>query len=432
MRVLYVTRLDVPIAKEHVFIKTVWDNLRRFDEVECLEVLRSADGKRALDFDPQTKVWTATVPPTALSGEAQQTAMFTELFGCIKPTLVHSNMHEGTEIVAAKALGIAVVTTIHIGSIICPRGGNGLWTPDDRICDGLIGDKCITCCCHDLPLPRVSNLLVRHLPEVCKSKLHAFFATHQTFYFSRLFSIDQSLENRKNYLEVLKYAHPIAANRQLYEVLQHYGCHPILLPHGVKPRKRLDYPPTDGKIKFYYLGRVNHQKGIHVVLDAFKGIERSLYEFHIVGEGNHGRRNQRYFRQIVSRLNEINAFYHGSIDNDDLEQYIKDWHVMIHPAICHEVYGITISESMALGRPVLATKCCGSEMQIQDGGDGWLISTNDVVALRAKILEIIEHRDELPTMSQRCRLPMPMPDYTQQLYVLYNKITGDEREIYRH
>lgn len=60
-------------------------------------------------------------------------------FEKIAPDLIHSNMQEGYELIAASKLKIPVVTTIHIGSVICPRGGNGLWTKDDKICDGKIG-----------------------------------------------------------------------------------------------------------------------------------------------------------------------------------------------------------------------------------------------------------------------------------------------------
>ncbi len=424
MKALYITRLDVPIAHEHVFIRQVWDELRKYDGVECLEVLRSTDGRRSLDFDPGTKVWTACVPPADLHGDSSQTETFTGIFRSIKPDVVHSNMHEGTEIEAARSLGIPVVTTIHIGCIVCLKQDVYLCTPKAEICDGIIGDKCIPCGCDELPFPFVAKTLLKVLPGWAQSRLDNFFTRHQTLYFSRLFSMRSALENRQRYLETLRYAHPIAANRQLYDMLRHHGCNPILLPHGCRPRPRLPYPPVDGKIKFFFIGRVNRQKGLHVFLDALEGIDKSLYEFHIIGEANTGRPSRLYFKAILRRLKSLNGFFHGNVRNEELERYVKDWHVMVHPAIYHEVYGLTVAESLSWGRPVLSTACCGPEMQIHDGVDGWIVPTNDAGALRRKIEEIIQRRGELPAMSEKCRLPMAMPDYVRQVYSIYNKVLG--------
>lgn len=430
MKVLYLTRDNVPIAHEHVFIRQVWDELRKYDGVQCLEVLRSTDGRRSLDYDPDTKVWTAKVPAASFNGETSQTETLMEIFSSIKPDIVHSNMHEGTEIVAARRLGISVVTTIHIGCIICMKQDVYLCTSEDELCDGVIGEKCIPCSCDELPFPFVAKALLKVLPHGVESRLNGFFTRHYAFYFSRLFSLRSCLENRKRYLETLRYAHPIAANRRLYDMLKKHGCKPILLPHGCRQRPHLPYPPVDGKVKFFFIGRVNRQKGLHVLLDALEGIDKSLYELHIIGEANASRLSMLYYRSLMRRLKSFNSFFHGNVKNEDLERYVKDWHVMVHPAICHEVYGLTVAESLAWGRPVLATRCCGPEMQIHDGVDGWLVPTNDADALRHRIEEIIRHRDELVGMSERCRLPMAMPDYTRQVYSIYKKVYEEEKKSF--
>ena len=428
MKALYLTRLNVPIAHEHVFIRQVWDELRKYDGVQCLEVLRSADGRQSLDYDPDTKVWTALVPAASFTGEANQTETFFEIFRSIKPDILHSNMHEGTEIVAARRLSIPVVTTIHIGCIICMKQDVYLCTSEDELCDGVIGEKCIPCSCDELPFPFVTKALLKVLPKWLESRLNDFFTRHHTFYFSRLFSLRGCLDNRKGYLETLRYAHPIAANRRLYDMLKYHGCKPILLPHGCRERDRLPYPTVDGKVKFFYIGRINRQKGLHVFLDALQGIDKSLYELHVIGEANASRLSMLYFKSVMRRLKTVNCFFHGAVKNEDLEQYVKDWHVMIHPAIYHEVYGLTVAESLVWGRPVLATRCCGPEMQIHDGVDGWLVPTNDAVALRRKIEEIIRNRSGLVAMSEQCRLPMAMPDYTRQVYAIYNKVYEEEKK----
>ena len=61
-------------------------------------------------------------------------------------------------------------------------------------------------------------------------------------------------------------------------------------------------------------------------------------------------------------------------------------------------------------------------MQIQDGVNGWLVEPNNVVALRDKILYIIQHKEEILLMSNNCKLPHPLSEYTESLLALYNNV----------
>ena len=151
MKTLYVTRWNVPIETEHVFIKTVWNELKKFDEAELLTILIRDVPSSSLTFAKELKAWLLIMPASFCSDRDRIIREIRSAFERIAPDLIHSNMQEGYELEAATLLKIPAVTTIHIGSVICPRGGNGLWTKDDRICDGKIGQKCIDCCCNELP-----------------------------------------------------------------------------------------------------------------------------------------------------------------------------------------------------------------------------------------------------------------------------------------
>lgn len=426
MKILYITRLDIPIEKEHVFIKTVWEELSKFDGTELLTILFKDIPFSSLSFAGELKAWTLAIPTSIRPDHETIIREIRNAFGRIVPHLIHSNMQEGFELTAALQLKIPAITTIHIGSVMCPQGGNGLLTADDRICDGKIGEKCITCCCGELPCPSIAKAVLRFTPPSLKKALNDYFNRHQTFYLSRLFNIENSLADRQRYMADLADHHPIAANRNLYELLQkHYRCVPLLIPHGVKERERIALPPTNDKIRFYYVGRISHQKGLHIAIEAFRGIDSSLYEFHIIGEPNNGRKNRMYFQDTMRKLKGINGFFHGYVENSEFDTYVKDWHVMIHPAICHEIYGLTISEALSTGRPVLATRCCGSEMQIQDERNGWLIPTNDIEAMRIKIMEILDKKDRLRDFSDRCRLPHEISDYIRELITNYKQIINE-------
>lgn len=425
MKTLYVTRWNVPIETEHVFIKTVWNELKKCDEAELLTILVRDVPSSSLSFAKELKAWLLIMPASFCSDRVRIISEIRSAFERIAPDLIHSNMQEGYELEAATLLKIPAVTTIHIGSVICPRGGNGLWTKDDRICDGKIGKKCIDCCCNELPCSFFAKAILRLTPSKIKRRLNHYFNRHHTFFFTRLFNIENGLDDRQRYLKNLANHYPVAANVQLYELLKYYDCSPRLIPHGVNERHRLSLPPVEGKIKFYYVGRICHQKGLHIAIEAFKGINRSLYEFHVIGEPNSGRKNQQYFKKILRDIKDINGFFHGYVENSQFDGLVKDWHVMIHPAICHEVYGLTIAEALSVGRPVLATRCYGSEMQVEDNVNGWLVPTNDVKAMREKIVGILNKKSELHDISSRCKTPHKMEDYVRSLMENYKQIINE-------
>lgn len=93
---------------------------------------------------------------------------------------------------------------------------------------------------------------------------------------------------------------------------------------------------------------------------------------------------------------------------------------MIHPAICLEIFGLTIAESLSIGRPVLATRCGGAEMQIKDGINGWLIPPNDVNAMRNKLEDIIESKSKIYSVAEY-KNNYDFKDYLQSLMIVYKK-----------
>ena len=81
---------------------------------------------------------------------------------------------------------------------------------------------------------------------------------------------------------------------------------------------------------------------------------------------------------------------------------VENFHVMIHPAIGFETFGLTISEALNLKKPVLASRCGGPEMQIKDGLNGWLVQKNDAKVIRSVLEEIIRKPEILRDFSKNC------------------------------
>ena len=433
MKLLFLTTYNLTIEREHIFTFNVWNELckqfdLRNDEISLATIVvdalytESTITEEACNGKKYYKLHYS--PSLSDEKKVEEIARF---FKYMSPDVIHSNMVEVIDVEAAKRCNIPIVLTIHIGGFICPRsGGNGFLKYDDSICNITVDNHCFRCCAQDFPLPLLARLLYALIPNRLSEWLYHKLRGRQIFYLTLFLTKVHEIYVRKKAIETYQYATIIAANQRLKDILALNGLtdNVVLLPHGVRPRPRLPFPEVKDVVKFYYLGRIDYGKGLHNLLRAFEGIENSLYELHIIGDAGTSGPSRRYDSCIRRMAVGKNVIFHGRLPNEEIESVIKDMHVMIHPAIFVEVYGLTIAESLSIGRPVLATRCGGSEMQIKDGVNGWLVKSNNITALSDKIKEIISHKDELESMSYNCHLPHSLSDYCVGLYDLYQEKLG--------
>ena len=432
MKLLFLTTYNVPIEKEHFFTIDVWNGLcesfdRSTDEIALATiVVNSHYAETSISEEGcNGKKYYKLHLSTFLSDE-EKVGEIACFFRYIAPDVIHSNMIEVIDVEAARKCNIPIVLTIHIGGFICPRsGGNGFLKFDDSICDTTIGKHCFKCCAQDFPLSFFARILYRLMPNRLCEWLYCRLRDKQIFYLTLFLTKVHEINLREKAIEVYKYATIIAANHRLKGLLALNGLkdNVVLLPHGVKPRPRLPLPEVKDVVKFYYLGRIQYAKGLHNLIQAFEGIDKSLYELHIIGDAASSGPSRRYDLKTQKMSIGRNIIYHGRLPNDKIESVIKDMHVMVHPAIVLEVYGISIAESLSIGRPILATRCGGAEMQIQDGVNGWLVEPNDVAGLRAKIIDIINHKERIPIMSANSTLPHPLASYSEGLQIVYSNLS---------
>lgn len=432
MKLLFLTTYNVPIEKEHFFTIDVWNGLcERFnktaDEIALATIVVNTQCAETSITEEECngKKYHKLHLSTFLSDE-EMVGEIACFFRYIAPDVIHSNMIEVIDVEAAKKCNIPIVLTIHIGGFICPRsGGNGFLKYNDTICGCKIGNHCFRCCSQDFPLSFFARILYRLMPNRLCERLYCKLRGKQIFYLTLFLTKVHEINLRKKAIEVYKYATIIAANQRLKGLLALNGLkdNVVLLPHGVKPRPRFPLPEVKDVVKFYYLGRIQYAKGLHNLIQAFEGIDKSLYELHIIGDAESTGPSRRYDLKIQKMSVGRNIIYHGRLPNDKIESVIKDMHVMVHPAIFLEVYGISTAESLSIGRPILATRCGGAEMQIRDGVNGWLVEPNDVAGLRAKIIDIINHKERILIMSANSTLPHPLASYSEGLQVVYSNLS---------
>ncbi|MBM4147107.1 MAG: glycosyltransferase family 4 protein, partial [Nitrospira sp.] len=373
MRVLYVTTTWVSIEREHFFVRNVLNGLiGRGVDITLMSLLGATAGEVAIKKNKYQTIDYYRIMVDPRISVQQTTKILKEQYSCIEPDVIHLNGYYISEIDAALELKIPVVMTVHEGGILCP-GGRGFLTWKDEICNVSVSqENCYKCCIRNFPAWQFWWVLFSSIPIKILIRLGSVIKNRKFVpIFSPAFMYSDLIAEKIAFVEKLQSVSAIiVASTKLKEAFERNGIknNLALIPHGVPNLKRYALPEVKEKIKFFYLGRIEYSKGIHIMIEAFKRIDCQKYELHIIGEQpGISRRVANYKKYVFKKSRGLNVFWYGSVPYKKIEEFIAQFHVMIHPAIYLEVFGTSISESLSIGRPVLSTRCGGAEMQIIDG-----------------------------------------------------------------
>ena len=137
---------------------------------------------------------------------------------------------------------------------------------------------------------------------------------------------------------------------------------------------------------FLYFGRLERLKGIFTLIEAAAPLTDT--PVFIVGDGE--------AREDIERIIESKGLNHirllGFKQKQELNELIRNSICTLSPSEWYEPFGLTLIESFAHGRPVIASKIGGIEEVVLDGVDGYLTLPGDVEQLRVKLLWMSKHR----------------------------------------
>lgn len=318
-----------------------------------------------------------------------------ELIGRIHPDIIHAHSHKAQIVVIGQVLNIPVIVTAHHGGIVCPAGA--LLDSNDRICNTTVShEHCLACCLRNIrsgmywyPFMRLFSQGVYKRLGIALEKLP--FIPFITPIGQTALSIERKQKEWNTIIEGC--SRMIAPCDAIAEAMLRNGLDRkkvTILPHGIPlPLKAPNFPPiAEGKIKFFYVGRICYVKGLHVLLKAFSLIDNPQIELHLIG-GAGNKSERRYEKQLKRKYaSDSRIVWHGKVASEQVFEEIKSFHIAVSVPIYLEVFGLNIAEALAMGKPVLATRCGGAEMQIEDGVNGWLVEPDNVSVLTQKIQEI--------------------------------------------
>ncbi len=136
----------------------------------------------------------------------------------------------------------------------------------------------------------------------------------------------------------------------------------------IKPNFVSDFgfSPMSAREDFYlFVGRLNEQKGLKVLIDIFVKNKKKLK---IIGTGP----LENHVKTIAAQFDNIH--YLGYADTDFIITNLKKCKSLIVPSLTYEGQPMTILEAFSTGTPVIATNTKNLDAMIEPGYNGFLFN----------------------------------------------------------
>ena len=341
----------------------------------------------------------------------------------IRPDIVHANGEKLTTARLCKKLGIPCVVTAHHGGIVCPAGA--LLNTDDEICR-IPADysHCLKCYLRNTPTGLFWYPLLKQYSQERYSKIGQRLERLPNIPFLSPIGRTGLIVSRKlaEWKELSETAtHFIAPSDAMAEALRRNGCPEgkiTVIPHGIPIVQSTASSPfsvlRSPIVNFYYVGRINYVKGIHILLKAFSSIENPNIGLHLIG-GAGTKAEQRYMNRLKRKYHKDGRIiWYGKVPYDQIQNLTKNFNCLVHPAIYLEVFGLNISEAIAQHKYVIATRCGGPEMQIHNENEGMLVKPNNTEEFKKAIYQFLNN----PVLSDASIISVQQ--HVSNLIVLYN------------
>jgi spore coat protein SA len=148
-----------------------------------------------------------------------------------------------------------------------------------------------------------------------------------------------------------------------------------------------------------YTGRLVPYKGIHVLLDAMRILERKKIKAKckIVGGARFGSSSPTRYVRKLQRRKSTNTEMIGYVAGDGLAELLRNADIFCCPSIWNDPFPMALLEAMASGLPVVASRTGGIPEQLAYGG-GILVPPNEPEALAAALERLVNdasYREEL-------------------------------------
>jgi glycosyltransferase involved in cell wall biosynthesis len=157
---------------------------------------------------------------------------------------------------------------------------------------------------------------------------------------------------------------------------------------GIDATAYADAPPATNKpATLLFVGRLDHEKRIHVLLKAVSLLDPKFdVKVELVGDGSERQPLEAYAEELGIR-DKINFL--GPVSDAELMQALHRSSIFVMPSIA-ELQSIATMEAMASGRPVVAADAMALPHLVHSGDNGYLFKADDSKDFAKQLTKVLE------------------------------------------
>lgn len=323
-------------------------------------------------------------------------------YQAVRPDIIHANhlCYLSTAVItAACRLNIPTVFTATDFWLICPDSQLLRW--NSTLCDGPnnIAD-CLRCYTHLSKRAWKYRGLMKSLPDKVLKRLvkaSVQLGSKSIWQFRVLKAANFRAEwNRKIFNSVGVFIAPSKFLESMF--LQNGLTNPnrVHIPFGVRtPLLQSSCQKTHcPDLRFGFIGTVSKHKGLHILIEAFKGLEKSEpVKLKVYGnlefDPPYGRKIRR------QAADDPRIEFAGTFPHEKMSEVLRDIDVLIVPSTWYENTPLVIYAALAMETPVICTNLGGMAEVVEHGKNGLTFEVGNVQALRARMENLLKDRQWL-------------------------------------
>jgi glycosyltransferase involved in cell wall biosynthesis len=336
---------------------------------------------------------------------------------------VHNLMNLTFDLPAlAQADGIPVVATLHDYSLVCASGGQRIHRAEAHVCEVIDVNRCARCF-RESPyfgqlafgkvasvthgrgwLSRAVVMAARRLPAMASRAMRTVRNT-------RVASVTPAEIERRTAAARAAFAHidlAVAPSPSLAREFERLGFDAAKIrtsDYGFVPLTRSGHRAARRPLRFGFVGTLVWHKGVHVLLEALRGLPVEGYTLDVFGDTG-------VFPDYVGSLRKqaagLPVTFAGSFARNETAAVYSAIDVLVVPSIWMENSPLVIHEAFMAGIPVVGARMGGIADLVEDGISGLLYDARSPADLRAILQRLIEHPEEVSALSARAPSVKPV------------------------
>jgi glycosyltransferase involved in cell wall biosynthesis len=190
-----------------------------------------------------------------------------------------------------------------------------------------------------------------------------------------------------------------------------------VIPYGVSVPSIARPRGTARPIRFGYVGSIAPNKGVHVAVDAMRGLHGA--SLHLWGDGS---TFPDYAAGLARRGDGAPIVFEGRFREQDRAQVFASMDVLLVPSIGLESFGLAAREALTCGVPVIASAGGALSEMFAPGDGGEFFPAGDADALRSILRRLVEEPEIIDRWSSRIRTPKRAEEHAAEIERVYDAV----------